>query len=148
MGADTRIQTPKTIFSRRPIDFRSATKVKENCSNGLANDYKLSAKDSSISQAYWIQLIRMHIEDHGMDIIFRRESPSGREVYMLQEWGDTDNAEVVELMRKLKQGNHGQPPCTFDIDNHRWSGKAIVSSISQDMWQIVEKEILTDKGVT
>ena len=148
MEATSKIFQPKTIFSRRPMDFRSAAKVEENCSRGIGDDYKLSTKDSSISLTSWIQLVRIHMEDHGMDSVFRRIDSRGKEVYMLQEWGETEKQEVVEHVKQLKKGTYNEPPCSFDIDNLRWSGKAIVASIGQDMWRTVEKEILTDDGVS
>jgi hypothetical protein len=33
------------------------------------------------------------------------------------------------------------PPCKHDIDNLKWSGKAIMNSISLDLWETVEKDV-------
>ena len=33
------------------------------------------------------------------------------------------------------------PVCPYNLDNLKWSGKAMINSISQYLWQCIEKEV-------
>jgi hypothetical protein len=36
------------------------------------------------------------------------------------------------------------PPCDYDLDNLKWSGKAILNSMSLPLWEIVERDLGVD----
>lgn len=42
---------------------------------------------------------------------------------------------------QLLSGVRTLPPCKYDIDNLKWSGKAIMNSILLDLWETIEKEV-------
>ena len=80
------LKRPKTIFSRRPDDFRGASKIEETCRKGLEEDKRLGmGNNSPVSLTSWINLIKTYLEECGMDTVFHVWDPSTNvEVYLLE----------------------------------------------------------------
>ena len=76
------------------------------------------------------------MEDQGVDTVFRIEDAiSGKEVYFLDQWGLANQDLVETWVKSLKIGVTKKDgtinaPCTFDLENLEWSGKAILKSIT------------------
>ena len=63
----------KSIQARRPNDFRSASIIVRNCMEGLPYEKEPSLEESKSKTTLtsWIDWMRSHMEDNGMDTIFR-----------------------------------------------------------------------------
>ena len=81
-----KLKRPKYIFARRPTDFRGAAKIEETITSGLLDSKGLDIDNSSVSLTSWVSLIRVMIEDSGMDTVFRIISPDkSSEKYLLED---------------------------------------------------------------
>ena len=141
---------PKTIFARRPTDFRGASKIEETTTRGLPEDKRLGIEKIPVSLTTWIRLIRIFLEDTGQDSIFRIYNPSeNKEIYLLKDWGKASSEIVEPLVDMLEAGTLSEDePFPHDLDNLRWSGKAILNSITQELWLRIEKELPVGKETT
>ena len=139
---DKKLSRPKTIFSRRPDDFRGASKIEETCKEGLKEDRRLEiGSKSQVSLTTWIGLMKTFIEDCGMDTVFRVWDGTN-EVYLLEDWGSSKNELVSKWVQDLRvNGVDTSDVCLYDIDNLRWSGRAILNSIGSEVWFRIEKEL-------
>ena len=61
----------------------------------------------------------------------------------MDDWGSATPERVEDFVKDIQ--NMG---CPYDQDNLRWSGEAVLGSISLDLWQRIEKELPTDGDVT
>jgi len=138
-----RLQRPKTIFTRRPTDFRGASKIEETSIRGLPEGKRLGLEKGEVSLTSWIRLIRIFLEDTGQDSVFRiADDREETEIYLLEDWGRATVTTVEPWVASLQDGTAaGGTACPYDVDNLRWSGKAILSSITQDLWIRIEKEL-------
>lgn len=134
---------PESTLARRPVDFKSASSIESRAILGLPEDRRLSLdeKTSKITLTSWVNAIRGYMEEHGMDTVFRiYDSDNNTEVYLLQDWGSADPIKAATWEESLMVGIGTLPPCEYDIDNLKWSGKAIMNSISLDLWETIEKD--------
>ena len=135
---------PESTLARRPTDFKSAASIESKATQGLPEDRRLSLdeKTSKITLTSWVNSIRAYMEEHGMDTVFRiYDSAKDSEVYLLQDWGSSDPLKVSTWEATIIGGIGTAPPCEYDIDNLKWSGKAIMNSISLDLWETIEKDV-------
>jgi hypothetical protein len=134
---------PESTLARRPTDFKSAAEIEKRATQGLAEDRHLSLdkKTSKITLTSWVNALRAYCEEHGMDTVFRIYDLEGdSEVYLLKEWGAASPEKVIKWEAALTSGIGESPPCDYDINNLKWSGKAIMNSIALDLWETIEKE--------
>ena len=142
---------PKSTLARRPTDFKSACTIESKAIEGLPEARQLGAdeKTSKISLTSWVNSVRVYMEDRGLDTVFRIEDAiSGKEVYLLDQWGLANQDLVETWVESLKTGVTKKDgtintPCTFDLENLEWSGKAILKSITLPLWESIER----DQGV-
>ncbi len=135
---------PESTLARRPTDFKSAASIESKATQGLPEDRRLSLdeKTSKITLTSWVNSIRAYMEEHGMDTVFCiYDSAKDSEVYLLQDWGSSDPLKVSTWEATIIAGIGTAPPCEYDIDNLKWSGKAIMNSISLDLWETIEKDV-------
>ena len=137
---------PRSTLAWRPDDYKSAARVEEQCQKGLPIERQLSedGKASKITLTSWITSLRVNLEERGLDTVFRIiNNTTGAETYLLEKWGESKNEEMIETwVKNLREGlPTSAGPCTFDEDNLIWSGKAVLNSISLDMWESIEKSL-------
>jgi hypothetical protein len=140
----SRLSRPDSTLARRPTDFKSASSIESKATQGLTEDCRLSLDEttSKITLTSWVNSIRSYMETHGLDTVFcMYDSVKDSEVYLLVDWGSADSIQVVIWESQLLSGVGGLPPCKYDMDNLKWSGKAIMNSISLDLWETIEKEV-------
>ena len=93
------------------------------------------------------------MEERVMDTVFHVYDPAtDKEEYLLKEWGGARMDEITVWIARLKQGikhldhegNDVTDPCPYDLDNLKWSGKAIMNSITLELWETIEKDLGAD----
>ena len=111
------------------------------------------------------------MEEHGLNTVFWLYIPlwdGALETYLLGEWGtfrsDAINAWIIFLKNWFPNTPGAQvaqeeyyaadnylppdvaiyPVCTYNTDSLRWSGKAIMASVTIDWWEGLEKTLGTD----
>jgi hypothetical protein len=135
---------PESTLARRPTEFKSAASIESKATEGLPEDRRLSLdeKTSKITLTSWVNAIRSYMETHGLDTVFRiYDSATDSEVYLLQDWGSSDTFKVATWEQTLLAGIANLPVCEYDVDNLKWSGRAIMNSISLDLWETIEKDV-------
>jgi hypothetical protein len=132
---------PESTMARRPTDFKSASEIEKKATRGLPEDRRLALDDktSKITLTSWVNAMRGYFEERGLDTVFRVFDPAtDTEVYLLKDWGSADPVKVVAWEEMLKEGVGDLPVCEYDIDNLKWSGKAVMNSIGLDLWETIE----------
>lgn len=77
-----------------------------------------------------------------MDTVFHiYNSNTGSELFLLKDWGSTSLERVAAWEATLTSGVSESPSCNYDINNLKWSGKAIMNSITLDLWETIEKDV-------
>ena len=167
---------PTSTMARRPTDFKSASMIERHACAGLAEHRHIgpNEKTSKITLTAWINSIRSYMEEHRLDTVFRVYTPlqdGAPETYLLEEWGtvksDATNAWIGSLENGVtsipdafvaQQAAHAvdndlpppvaiHPVCPYDTDNLQWSGKAIMASVTIELWGGLEKTLGTDPTV-
>ena len=94
----------------------------------------------------WITTLQVYLEERGLDTVFRMLNiTTGKEAYILEKWGESKNEnKIKKWVKHLRAGlpkevGNIHIPCIFDDDSLLWSGKAILNSISLEIWEIIEK---------
>jgi hypothetical protein len=140
---------PASTLARRPTDFKSASEIEKRATQGLPEDRRLSLdeKTSKITLTSWVNAMRSYIEDRGMDTVFRIFDPEAdSEIYILKDYGSASPLDVSAWTKTLEAGVEDHAPCTYDMDNLMWSGKAIMNSLALDLWETIEKDIGVQAG--
>ena len=141
-----RNRRPKTVFARRPLSFANASKVEQACTKGIHKDKRLGLSNMPVSLTSWINLVRVYMEECGMDTVFRvYDGNVDEEIYLLEDWGAAKKEVVRDWVRKLSEGRMA---CPYDLDNLRWSGKALLASIDLELWSRIEKDLPLGGDVT
>jgi hypothetical protein len=146
---------PKDTAARRPDSFRSADSVAKQCKEGLPTTHHLGKegeKDYTISLVTWIAAIQGYMVEKGMDTVFYIYDPiHDQEVNMFEQWGVVTKEQVKEWVKTLKEGvpdtsdpTQKLPACPYDETNLLWSGKAIVNSVSMQLWSQFEQDLSLD----
>jgi hypothetical protein len=131
-------------LARRPTDFKSASEIKKKAIQGLPEDRHLSldAITSKITLTSWENTMHGYFEECGLDTVFRVFDPTtDTAVYLLKVWGSTDPVKVVSWEDMLMDGIGELPVCEYDIDNLKWSSKAVMNSIGLDLWETIKKDV-------
>ena len=146
---------PASSNAFRPVNLKYLPRIEAACKQGLPESYKLGTEDEKgykITFTSWISALKDMFEDCGMDTVFRIMTKQGTvETYILQDWGEADKEMVKEWVNELKEDGvefmsstgtvSRSNVCTYDQDNLKWSGKALVNSISLELWNSIEKEV-------
>ena len=98
----------------------------EGACKGLSDELKLPlpSEKQSVQLIQWINEVKDHLMDYGMDTVFRVASiPYNDEQNLLEEWGLCEyNTWIDDWVAQLKQevtDAHGTPQkvCHYDIQN-------------------------------
>ena len=133
-----------TAHAGRPSDFKSASKVQEVCTKGLAENRQLGTaddKENTITLTSWVNEIRANMEQSGMDTVFWVRASNTKECYLLRNYGELDSHTVAVWTDELKTGVDGANVCQFDLENLLWSGMMIKNSISVRLWEELEANL-------
>jgi hypothetical protein len=91
------------------------------------------------------------MEERGMDTTFDvYDWKTNSETYLLlTDWGSASPAKIEAWVATLrakvpKAAGTLLPPCDYNLDNLKWSGKAILNSVSLPLWETVEKDLGVD----
>jgi hypothetical protein len=85
-----------------------------------------------------------------MDTIFHvYDWKTNSKTHLLTDWGSASPAKieawVATLLASVRKADGTLlPPCHSDLDNLKWSGKAILNSVSLPLWRMVEKDLGVD----
>ena len=141
-----RSKRPKTVFARRPLSFVNASKVERACTRGIHEDKRLGLSNTPVSLTSWINLVRAYVEECGMDTVFRiYDEDLDEEKYLLEDWGAAKKEAVRDWVMEISEGAMA---CPYDMDNLRWSGKALLASIDLELWSRIEKDLPLGGDVT
>lgn len=111
------------------------------CKEGLSTESQLpldGAKGDTITFTSWLPKLLEDMQECGLDSVFRIEV-SGKEIYILKEWGQITDQLVTDWLHYL--ATHGDK---FDKANLHWSGRKLQKSISSDLWSEIEKDLDED----
>jgi hypothetical protein len=139
-------------MARRPTDFKSANTIEHVATKGLPEDRHIGPdeKTSKITLTSWVNSTRSYMEERGLDTVFYiYDGQTDSETYLLTDWGSASPAKIESWVATLRAGvpkTDGTllPPCNYDLDNLKWSGKAILNSITLPLWETVEKDLGVD----
>jgi hypothetical protein len=90
------------------------------------------------------------MKERGLDTIFYvYDGQTDTETYLLTNWGSASPARIEAWVATLRAGipkSDGTilPPCDYDLDNLKWSGKAILNSVLLRLWETVKKDLGVD----
>ena len=141
---------PMSINQYRPMDYKSAKAAITGANEGLDEDDRLSLPNEKqvVKLTKWINEVKIHIEDYGMDTVFRVASlPSNAERYIIDEWGLCKyrpwiDEWVNQLQTGVVQANGTRAPvCPFDQQNLQWSGKFLLNSISKNFRNLITPDL-------
>jgi hypothetical protein len=99
----------------------------------------------------WVNLARSYMEERGLDTVFYvYNGQTDSETYLLTNWGSASPAKIEAWVMTLRSTGVPKPdstvssPCDYDLDNLKWSGKAILNSVTLPLWETVEKDLGID----
>jgi hypothetical protein len=87
------------------------------------------------------------MEERGLDSVFYvYDGQTDSETYLLTNWGSASPTKIEAWVATLHAGvlkTDGTvlPPCDYDLDNLKWSGKAVLNSVSLPLWETVGKDL-------
>jgi hypothetical protein len=141
-------------MARRPIDFKSANTIEHIATKGLPDDRHIGPdeKTSKITLTSWVNSTRSYMEERGLDTVFYvYDRQTDSETYLLTDWGSASPTKIEAWVATLRAGvptgaadGSLLPPCDYDLDNLKWSGKAILNSVTLPLWETVEKDLGVD----
>jgi transcriptional regulator NrdR family protein len=139
-------------MARRPTDFKSANTIEHIATKGLPVDRHIGPdeKTSKITLTSWVNSTRSYMEERGLDTVFYvYDGQTDTETYLLTDWGSASPAKIEKWVATLRAGvprmdGTISPRCDYDLDNLKWSGKAILNSVSLPLWETVEKDLGVD----
>jgi hypothetical protein len=135
-------------MARRPTDFKSANTIEHIATKGIPADRHIgpNQKTSKITLNSWVNSTRSYMEERGMDTILHvYDWKTNYETYLLTDWGSKIEAWVATLRAGVPKADGTLlPPYDYDLDNLKWSGKAILNSVSLPLWETVEKDLGVD----
>ena len=144
-----RCTRPNSTMARRPTDFKSINLIEQIATKGLAENQHIGPKEktSKITLTSWVKYIKTYLEERGLDIVFRVQDASTHvETYLFKDWGSAELESIQQWVDTPRNGvpntqaainatgNESTlvylPPlqlvCEYDLENSKWSGKAIM----------------------
>jgi hypothetical protein len=143
-----RLGRPGSTMARRPTDFKSANTIEHIATKGLPMDRHIGPDEKTLTS--WVNSTRSYMEERGMDTVFHiYDWRTDSKVYLLTDWGSASPVKIEEWVATLRAGitqanGINLPPCNYDLDNLKWSGNAILNSVSLPLWETVEKDLGVD----
>jgi hypothetical protein len=137
-------------MARCPTDFKSPNSIEHLITTkGLPEDRHIGPdeKTSKNTLTSWVNTIHIYMEERGLDSVFRvYDGEADTETYLLTDWGSA-NPEHSSGVPHPDDGDNTkdtQQVCDYDHDNLKWSGKAILNSVSLELWETAEKDLGAD----
>jgi hypothetical protein len=129
-----------------------ANTIEHIAMKGLPEDQHIGPdkKTSKITLTSWVNSTGTYMEERGLDTIFYvYNGQTDTETYLLTNWGSASPAKIEAWVATLcagvpKSDGTTFPPCDYDLDNLKWSGKAILNSVLLPLWETVEKDLGVD----
>ena len=147
--------------------------IKRHACAGLAEHRHLrpNEKTSKITLAAWINSIFLYMKENGLDTVLQVYTPlrdGAPKTYLLEEWGTVRSDAIDAWIRSLENSvpstpsafiaqqadyaaDNTLPPlvaicpvCPYNTDNLRRSGKAIMASVTLELWEGLKKTLGTD----
>ena len=87
------------------------------------------------------------MEECGLDTVFYvYNGQTNSETYLLTDWGSASPAKVKAWVATLrarvpKTDGNASLPCNYDLDNLKWSGKALPNSATLPRWERLKREL-------
>ncbi len=138
-----RLVKAKGFYAHRPEHFKYAQAAYDKSIKPLDEEKRLGPADSKegIPWTTWVDLIKVLLEDLGEDTVMRMMIGNTEE-YMLDRWGTLTEAKISDWENALLvTGVNGAQVCRFDEENLAWSGRVIMGSATQPLWEMLEKEV-------
>ena len=104
---------------------------------GLPENHSIGNKEitPNITLTVWVKSLRGYLEERGLYTVFRIfDLVRNIKVYLLKDWGSTEPDRVVAWDNFVLNGIGGAPVCDYDVDDLKWTGKAIMNSIYLYLW--------------
>jgi hypothetical protein len=124
---------------RKPTNFKSTNTIEHISTKGLPDDRHIGSdeKPSKITLTLWVNSIRSYMEERGLDtpVFHVYDWQMDSRTYLLTDWGSASPAKMEAWVSTLRAGvpetdGTANPPCNYDLDNLKWSGKAILNSVT------------------
>jgi hypothetical protein len=147
-----RLARPNSTMARRPVDFKSANTIGHIATKGLPDNRHVGPdeKTSKITLTSWVNSTRSYMEERGLDTAFYLyDGQTDSETYLLTDWGSASPSKIEDWVATLRAGVPKADgtlisPCDYDLDNLKWSGKAILNSGTLPLWETIEKDLGVD----
>jgi hypothetical protein len=85
----------------------------------------------------WVNSTQSYMEERGLDTVFHvYNGQTNSQTYLLTDWGSTSQAKINAWVATLhttgvpKADGTIHSPCNYGLDNLKWSGKAILNSVT------------------
>ena len=154
-------------MARHPTDFKSANSIEKIVTEVLAENQNIrpEEKTSKITLTSWVNYIKTYMEERGLYTVFWvYDASTDVENYLLKYWGSAEPKIIQQWVDTLRTGvpdtqasidaagNKSTPVyfpplqlvCEYDLENFKWSGKAIMQIISLELWETIEKDLDCD----
>ena len=147
-----RLARPNSTMARRPVDFKSANTIEHIATKGLPDDQHIGPDEntSKITLTSWVNLTCSYMEERGLDTVFYVYNElTQSKTYLLTDWGSASPAKIEVWVATLHAGVPSidktlLPVCNYDLSNLKWSGKAILNSVTLPLWETVKKDLGVD----
>jgi hypothetical protein len=132
-----------SIYACRPEDFRALEKVEYYIRNGVKEEDRLglpTEKAYKTTLTEWIATVKSHVENCGMDSVFRLFLDGVHEHYLFDEWGEVTMDDIDQHVEDLtSNGVHNSdttrhPVCPFDVENVDRTREMIKATISREFY--------------
>jgi hypothetical protein len=135
-----------------PTGFKSGKTVEETATKGLEEGKRLGPFEDSSPKSLtsWINSLRVYLIECGLDTVFCvYHALTNTEINILIDWGSISADDVLAWVTELQTGvSHTDgttlPVCSYDLDNLKWSGRAVLNSITVALWDTLETQIGVD----
>jgi hypothetical protein len=87
------------------------------------------------------------MEERGLGTVFYLyDAATNSETYLLTDWGSASPEKITSWIATLRTGVPAADGsllsiCNYNLDNLKWSGKAILNNITLALWETVEKDL-------
>ena len=125
--------------------------IEKSATPGLSEDCHIGngEKTSKITLVARVSSLRGHLEERGLDTIFRIfDTVRNTEVYLLKEWGSAKPDQVATWKNLVLTRIGGTPICDYDVDKLKCSRKYIVNNIYLDLWELINKYLVIKSNGT
>ena len=91
----------------------------------------------------WLKSLGGYPEERVLDTVSRIFDPVGNtEVYLLKDWVLDKPDQFASWDNLVLPGIRITSVCDYHVNNLKWSRKTILNSISLDLWDFIEKDLV------